>query len=67
MLKLHDFCNRATRRLERASAMLAAGDGRTITDIAFAVGFNDSAFFTRCFRRRYGASPSQWRQGSHPS
>ncbi|WP_254914505.1 helix-turn-helix domain-containing protein [Sphingobium sp. Z007] len=53
-----------TKRLERASAMLAAGDGRTITDIAFEVGYNDSAFFTRCFRRRYGASPSQWRHRS---
>ncbi|SES04252.1 AraC family transcriptional regulator [Sphingobium sp. YR768] len=53
-----------TKRLERASAMLAAGDGRTITDIAFEVGYNDSAFFTRCFRRCYGASPSQWRHRS---
>jgi len=53
-----------TKRLERACAMLAAGDGRTITDIAFEVGYNDSAFFTRCFRRHYGASPSQWRHRS---
>lgn len=56
------------RRLDRAMQILALGDGRTITDIAFAVGFSDSAFFTRCFRRQYGVSPSQWRNGrSHPS
>jgi AraC-like DNA-binding protein len=50
------------RRLERAVAMMAPGDGQTITEIAFEVGFNDSAFFTRCFRRQYGLSPSRWRQ-----
>lgn len=51
------------QRLERAAALLAQDDGRTITDVAFEVGFNDSAFFTRCFRRRFGHSPSQWRHG----
>jgi AraC-like DNA-binding protein len=35
----------------------------TITDVAFDVGFSDSAFFTRCFRRHFGVSPSQWRSG----
>lgn len=53
-----------TRRLERAATMLARSDRETITDIAFEVGFNDSAFFTRCFRRHFGLSPSQWRQGA---
>jgi len=49
------------RRLERAAALLACDDGRTITDVAFEVGFNDSAFFTRCFRKHFGVAPSQWR------
>lgn len=52
-----------TRRLERAAGLLARDDGMTITDIAFDVGFSDSAFFTRCFRRHFGVSPSQWRSG----
>lgn len=56
-----------TKRLERAAAILTTDEGRTITEIAFEVGFSDSAFFTRCFRRRYGASPSAWRRGSLPS
>ncbi|MEC3909205.1 AraC family transcriptional regulator [Sphingobium sp. CR2-8] len=57
-----------TRRLDKAAQLLSLADGRTITDIAFAVGFSDSAFFTRCFRRKFGLSPSQWRNGgSHPS
>lgn len=55
------------RRMERAADLLAVGDGRTITDIAFDVGFNDSAFFTRCFRRHFGAAPSQWRSGASGS
>lgn len=56
------------KRLERACALLTDGD-RTITDIAFDVGFSDSAFFARCFRRQYGVTPSQWRvtAGSRPS
>ncbi|WP_340267766.1 AraC family transcriptional regulator [Sphingobium mellinum] len=51
------------RRLERATVLLARDGGQTITDIAFEVGFNDSAFFARCFRREFGVSPIQWRRG----
>jgi len=29
-----------------------------ISEIAFEVGFNDSKYFTRCFTRQYGVSPS---------
>lgn len=53
-----------TRRLARAADLLACSDGRSITDIAFEVGFSDSAFFSRCFRRSYGVAPSQWRERS---
>ena len=31
---------------------------RNITEIAYKVGFNDPKYFTRCFTRRYGSSPS---------
>ena len=31
---------------------------RNITEIAYRVGFNDPKYFTRCFTRRYGHSPS---------
>lgn len=37
---------------------------QNITEIAFAAGFNDSNYFTRQFRRRFGLSPRQWRQQS---
>lgn len=51
------------RRLERAAELLVAEPGRSVTDIAFSLGFNDAAFFTRCFRRRFGQTPRAWRSG----
>ncbi len=35
---------------------------RSITEIAFACGFNDSSHFTRVFAARIGTTPSQWRK-----
>jgi AraC-like DNA-binding protein len=58
-------CTRFIRdqRLARAYAMLASPrfDGSLVIDIAFACGFNDVSFFTRCFRARYGATPTDIR------
>ncbi|MEO8722889.1 MAG: AraC family transcriptional regulator [Sphingobium sp.] len=48
------------RRLARAAEMLACEDGRSVTDIAFEVGFGDSGSFSRSFRRRYEVAPSRW-------
>jgi len=31
----------------------------TVADVAFAVGFNDPSYFTRIFKQRIGAAPSQ--------
>nr|WP_300311253.1 AraC family transcriptional regulator [Halomonas sp.] len=33
----------------------------SLTDIALACGFHDSAHFSRSFRQQYGCSPRQWR------
>ncbi len=45
-------------RLRKAAELLAyAGEGR-ISDIAFDCGFNDLSYFNRCFRRRFGLTPS---------
>ena len=51
------------RRLERAAERLAVDDGESITDIALEHGFNDSSYFTRCFRETFGVAPSAWRRG----
>lgn len=47
-------------RLERAAEMLLAEAG-PISDIAYAVGFSSVAYFTKCFRERYGRTPGQSR------
>ena len=51
----------AEQRLQRAAEALRRHDGRSVTQIAFDIGFSDSAFFSRCFRRRFGETPSAWR------
>jgi AraC-like DNA-binding protein len=50
-------------RLQKARAMLASVryDSTKINDIAFACGFNEVSYFHRCFRRRFGAAPNEFR------
>jgi AraC-like DNA-binding protein len=47
-------------RLRKAADLLtrAGGGGGRISDIAFDCGFNDLSYFNRCFRRRFGLTPS---------
>ena len=51
-------------RVSRAARLLSAPEAadRSITDIAFACGFNDSSHFGRAFAARMGMAPSQWRK-----
>jgi AraC family transcriptional regulator, positive regulator of tynA and feaB len=51
-------------RVSRAAKLLSAPEAadRSITDIAFACGFNDSSHFGRAFAARMGMAPSQWRK-----
>lgn len=53
-------------RLERAYRMLRSSPhaDRPIGEIAFACGFGDLSYFNRTFRRRYGATPSDVREGA---
>jgi AraC-like DNA-binding protein len=50
----------ATRR-DLCDPALAA---RSISEIAFAWGFNDAAHFSRAFRARFGRSPRELRAGN---
>ena len=54
-----------TQRIERCAWELRDPSRRhaTITDIAFAWGFNDSAHFSRRFKAAYGVKPSDYRCG----
>ncbi|MBT0670943.1 helix-turn-helix domain-containing protein [Novosphingobium profundi] len=51
-------------RLQRAADRMTADPAATITAIAFDLGFNDSAYFSRCFRRKFAMSPRQWRNSA---
>jgi len=50
-------------RLQKARGLLAAPPrtAMRVSDIAYACGFNEVSYFNRCFRRRFGASPTQMR------
>lgn len=48
-------------RLNMAKELLSAKTGnRNITEVAYKVGFNDPKYFTRCFTKMYGMSPSSY-------
>jgi AraC-like DNA-binding protein len=51
------------RRLEECAKQLRdpIRRGQSITDIAFAFGFNNSAYFATAFKARYRMTPSQFR------
>lgn len=46
-----------TSRLEGARQELLTDTGRTITQVAYDWGFNDSSHFSRAFRSQFGVSP----------
>jgi AraC-like DNA-binding protein len=56
------------RRLEECARQLASSlrRGQTITEIAFASGFNNVAHFTRVFRQQFGVTPRQYRSERLP-
>jgi AraC-like DNA-binding protein len=49
------------RRLDRCRDALAGSPRRSISEIAFAWGFNDAAHFSRVFKARFGGSPRDLR------
>lgn len=51
-------------RLQKALQLLAASTPRRVGDIALDCGFNDLSYFNRCFRRRFGLTPTMARGGA---
>jgi len=49
-------------RMERALFLLAHCPDKNMTDIAYELGFTDSAIFSRAFKNFYGVSPRAYRQ-----
>ena len=47
-------------RLEEGARLLTEDSG-TVTDVAYAVGFNSLSYFCRCFQEVYGVTPATYR------
>ncbi len=52
-------------RLNKASELLADSNV-SIADVAYKVGFDDALYFSKCFKSRFGISPTVW-QKEHSS
>ena len=50
-------------RLQKAEHMLKNEPSRAITEVAYACGFNDSNYFSYKFKKAYGVTPSEVRDG----
>lgn len=47
-------------RIKRSAQLLAKHSN--ISEVAFAVGFNDSKYFSRCFKSEFGVTPTQYQE-----
>lgn len=47
-------------RIKQAALLLSDTD-KLISDISFSCGFNNSSYFTKCFKRTYGMTPKEYR------
>lgn len=52
-------------RLKRSRELLTT-TSKTISEIAYEVGFSTPAYFTRCYREAYGETPSDLRERLNP-
>ena len=52
-------------RLSKAAELLAE-ENQSVTQIAFAVGFDNLSYFAKVFQERYGVLPSQYGRSERP-
>ncbi len=52
-------------RLRRAAQILS-NKNIHVSEVAYSVGFSDQSYFGKCFKRKYGMSPSEYKQEKHP-
>ena len=50
-------------RLVSAAEMLKQGEGANITDICYACGFSTVSYFSKCFKDKFGSTPSEFASG----
>lgn len=61
-LSPNDFVRIA--RLKKAILLMQSGESR-ISEIAFRVGFSSPAYFSTCFQKQYGKTPSEYLKQNH--
>ncbi|WP_428408982.1 helix-turn-helix domain-containing protein [Hyphococcus sp.] len=49
------------KRLHLAADRLVAAPELSVTSVAYESGFNDCSYFTRCFKQKFGVSPTAYR------
>jgi ligand-binding sensor domain-containing protein/signal transduction histidine kinase/DNA-binding response OmpR family regulator len=53
-------------RLKKSARMLREGKGN-VTEVAYEVGFNDPKYFSRCFKKHFNLSPTEYLNGKATS
>jgi AraC-like DNA-binding protein len=48
-------------RLDKAARLLSEPE-KSVAEVAYMVGFDDSSYFSKCFRRHYGLTPSEYKR-----
>jgi signal transduction histidine kinase/DNA-binding response OmpR family regulator len=51
-------------RIKRAAQLLEVGE-YTVSQITYMVGMNDSRYFSKCFKQRFGMTPTEYRDKHH--
>lgn len=49
-------------RLEKARMLLKQSDTKTVSEIAYEVGFNSPSYFIKRFRELFGVTPAQYQK-----
>lgn len=49
-------------RLKRAAQLLSSGSGMTVTEVMYAVGFNNISYFSKIFAAEFGKLPKDYKQ-----
>lgn len=50
-------------RLKKAQILLKQIDTKTVSEIAYEVGFNSPSYFIKRFRELFGVTPAQYQKG----
>ena len=48
-------------RVQRAARLIETGD-YNMTQIAYMVGINDPRYFSKCFKHRFGMTPTEYKE-----